>query len=87
MVVVAERGDQNRLAGQARQLHRRDGATPRGLLERRARMNHLAGVWHALHARELHPLDVAHDSEPRRRLHRRSLTHRPTAALGRRLTQ
>ena len=64
MLVVAERGEQRGLAREPRELDRRDRAAAGGLLEGVARVHHLAGARHVAHARELHPLDVAHDRDP-----------------------
>ena len=78
MLVLAQRSDEQRLARQARELHRRDRPAARRLLERVARVHHLARARHVLHARELHPLHVAHHrhSQPLVRTGT-SLTHPP----------
>ena len=63
------------LAGQARELHSRNAPASGGLLEGAVRVDHLAGARDVGHARELHPLDVAHHRDPRpARLHGGSLT-------------
>jgi len=65
MVVSSEGGEQQRLAGEARELHGRDRAPTGGLLEWVARVHDLAGARHVRNARELHPLDVPHHSDAR----------------------
>ena len=63
--VLAERRDEQRIAGQARELHGSDGAAAGRLLEGVLSVDHLAGLRHVLDARELHPLDVADRGDTR----------------------
>jgi hypothetical protein len=62
--VITERRDEQRIAGQARKLHRGDRAAAGRLLEAVSRMDDLAGSRDVLDARELHPLDVADRGDP-----------------------
>jgi hypothetical protein len=57
-LVFAERGYQQRLAGQPRELHGRDRPSARRLFEGLARVDDLAGARDVVDARELNPLDV-----------------------------
>ncbi len=50
-------------------MRRRDRAAAGRELEGRARVHDLAGDGDARHDRELDPLDVADDADPRRRAH------------------
>jgi hypothetical protein len=44
VLVIAEGRDEHGLAGEASQLHGRDGSSSGGLLKRLARVGHLAGT-------------------------------------------
>jgi hypothetical protein len=68
-LVFAERGYEQRLAGQARELHGRDRSSARGLFEGVARVHHFAGARDMVDARELHPLNVPYRRYPQS-LHR-----------------
>jgi len=63
--VPAQSGEERGLAGQARQLHCGNAPTSGRLLEGVVRMNHLTRTRDVGHARELHPLDMAHHRHPR----------------------
>jgi hypothetical protein len=80
LLVLAQRRQQQRLARQTRQLHRRHRAPSRRLLERIVRVNHLARPRHLRHARELHPLDVAHHRNPRLARQHARQSHTPANA-------
>src|SRR5207248_1479712 len=60
-LVVAERRQEEALAGEARELDRRDGASARRLLPGLEGMHDLARRGYMVHARELDPFDVADD--------------------------
>jgi hypothetical protein len=59
-LVVAERREQDGLAGELAQLHRGHGAAAGRLLERARGVDDLAVLRHVGHLRELAPLHVAH---------------------------
>ena len=60
-LVVAERGQEEARAGEARQLDGSDGATACRLLPGLERVHDLARRRNVVHAHELDPLDVADD--------------------------
>jgi hypothetical protein len=62
-LVVAERGQEETVAGQPRELDGRDGAASSGLLPGFHRVDDLARGGNVLDARELDPLDVADDGD------------------------
>ncbi len=73
-VLIGSRGrSSGRRAREPGELHRGDGAAAGRLLEGVARVDHLARARYVGHARELHPLDVAHHRHPRP--HGGSVTH------------
>src|SRR6478672_11068145 len=76
-LVLTERGEERRVAGELRQLDRGDGAAARGLLPGLGRVHDLAGARQLGHARELDPLDVPDDDDA----HDGSLTAQRPRAL------
>ena len=65
-VVVAKRGEEEALAGQARELHRGHGSAACRLLPVLEDLNDLAGFRDALDPRELGPFHVPDDSDSHR---------------------
>ena len=65
-VVIAERGEEEALAGQTRKLHGRDGSSACRFLPVLQCLNDRAGFGHGLHPREFGPLDVPDDCYPHR---------------------
>jgi hypothetical protein len=63
-VVVAERGQEQALAGEPRELDRRYGSAAGRLLPRLARVDDLARSRRVAHAREFDPLDMPDDGDP-----------------------
>ena len=62
--VIAERGEEQALARESSQLHGSHRAAAGRLLPCFRRVHDLAGGRHALHPRELDPLDVPDYSDP-----------------------
>ena len=67
-LVVAERGEEQAVAGEPGQLDGRDGAAASRLLPGVQRVHDLARRRHALDTGELDPLDVPDDRDPHRAL-------------------
>ena len=65
-VVIAERGEKQALARQARKLHGRDGPSASRFLPVLQRVNDCAALGHGLHPREFGPLHVPDDCYPHR---------------------
>ena len=62
-VIVAERGQEQALAGESRELDRRYGSAAGRFLPRLARVDDLAGSRRVVHAREFDPLDMPDDRD------------------------
>jgi hypothetical protein len=65
-LVVSERGQEEAVAREPRELDGGDGAAAARLLPRLEGVHDLAGLWQSLDARELDPLDVPDDGDAHR---------------------